>query len=100
MTILPLSEAREIRDSIIEQVARASTRILLEPTPGPKTQESVWALDEMLTAAMAATKTLSTSSHPSYAERDLPGEVQDDLARARHNLKLLQGLYGPQVASV
>lgn len=93
--VLPLSEAREVRDELIANIAAASRRILLEPKPGPKVEESVSALDDLLKAALAATETLSTSNR-GYAVRDLPADVSENLTRAQHNLDLLKSAYYPR----
>ncbi len=89
----------EARGVIIEQVALAARRIVLDPDPGKDMGKVLDALEGMLEGYLSAVHALHTSSHVMYAERDLPEEEQTALTDARHFLRMLRAFHGPREAS-
>lgn len=86
-----------LRDGMIRSLAEDATALVLEPEPGRAMDKALEALGTVEDACASMIKTLHTSSHAMYAERDL-GDVTADWTRARHAMRTLRLLYGPRVA--
>lgn len=96
----PATRVRRLRQGVLREV-HAAAKWAVNTPPGrherPKTLMTVCrtALDlygKMLTES-------STSSSPTYAERDLSEDEKTMLAEARHYVRILESLYGDQPVS-
>lgn len=88
--------ATYMRDEIIQLLAQEAGTLAHEPEPGKDVAKMMETLAAVETACRSVMLTLSTSSHAMYAERDLPDETAKDWQRAKHSLRIVRTLYGPQ----
>jgi hypothetical protein len=85
-----------LRDEMVETLATTARMLANEPDPGRQMDKALQALGIAEDACAAMTVALSTSSHPSYAERDLPEQTGKAWLQARHSMRMLRTLYGPR----
>ena len=90
---------REMRESLIRDLAVYVNEAALDSEPGNRTEESYYAFAKVLGAYEDIAKLTSTSSHPSYALRDLPASEAASYKKAKHGISILGHLYGPKDAS-
>lgn len=87
---------REGRAALIHQVATTARSAATSPdlVMDATARRALGALAESLAHYEHLVRVLAQPGHEKYAERDLPQEEKDDLAAARHFLKILALLHG------
>lgn len=88
---------REIRAELIRSVASTARSAATSPDLrlDGTDQRALDNLNGMLATYEGMVATMAQPGHERYAERDLPQEEKDDLASARHFLKILNMLHAP-----
>lgn len=98
MTINVTTEVANLRTAVLRQIAATTGMIAHQPDIDIKLNDerAFRALNNLMNAYREMVEEMS--SDRVYAWRNLADEEKKLLARANHNLKIINTLYGPQVA--